>query len=106
MSVDRDKLGRLVREVWIAWAKEQSAPKPSWLVPYDELAEADKEVDRRIGETLFRAGLDAGAAPKPRRICADCAQPIDRHHKWHFGADGRVRHRVCGNPRYYHAAEK
>lgn len=105
MNVDRDKLGRLVREVWIKWAKEQPVAKSSWIVAYDQLSECEKEVDRRIGETLFRAGMDAGAAPKPRRVCADCAGPIDRYHKWHFGADGRVRHRVCSNPNYYHAAE-
>lgn len=52
----RERLGRLVREEWIAWAKEQSNPKPSWLVPWDGLSEPDKEVDRRIGERLFREG--------------------------------------------------
>lgn len=49
----RDHLGRIVREAWIAWAKEQPDPKPSWLVPYDELSEADKEADRRIGEAVW-----------------------------------------------------
>ena len=59
---DRDRLGRVVREAWIVWAKNQPDPKPSWLVPYDLLPEPDKEADRRIGEAfaefLFsRAGL-------------------------------------------------
>ena len=40
--------GKLVRNTWIAWAKEQPNPKPSWLVPWEELSEPDKEVDRRI----------------------------------------------------------
>jgi hypothetical protein len=57
---DRDDLGRMVREAWVAWAKEQCAPKPSWLAPYDDLSEADKEADRRIGKALYSAGLDAG----------------------------------------------
>lgn len=48
----RDRLGRRVRELWIQWAKEQVSPKPSWLVPYDELSEADKEADRCIGSGL------------------------------------------------------
>jgi hypothetical protein len=106
VNTERDKLGRLVREVWIAWAKEQPNPKPSWLVPYDQMAEPDKEVDRRIGETLFRAGLDIGSAtkPKPVRICADCGQPMRRYDKWRFGKDGRIRHRFCDNPEQYHAA--
>lgn len=46
----RDALGRVVREEWVAWAREQPDPKPSWLVPYDELPEGMKEADRRIGE--------------------------------------------------------
>lgn len=49
---NRDALGRRVREVWVEWAKRQPDPKPSWLVPWDELAERDKEVDRQIGETI------------------------------------------------------
>src|SRR5215469_2088071 len=42
--------GKLVRDTWIAWAKEQPNVKPSWLVPWEELSEPDKEVDRRIWE--------------------------------------------------------
>lgn len=58
--VDRESLGRLVRKVWIGWASEQPNPKPSWLVPWEDLSEPDREVDRRIGETLARAGISAG----------------------------------------------
>ena len=52
-SALREKLGRRVREVWIAWAGRQPSPKPSWLVPYDDLPEADKEADRCIGAALW-----------------------------------------------------
>jgi hypothetical protein len=62
--MDRDSLGRRVREVWVEWARHQPAPKSSWLSSYDELAEPDKEVDRRIGAALwgdgFAAGMEAG----------------------------------------------
>ena len=51
---DRDQLGRFVREAWVRWAQTQPVPKPSWLIPYDDLAEADKEVDRQIGEAIAR----------------------------------------------------
>ena len=51
-SERREQLGRLVRETWVAWAKEQPTAKPSWLVPWEELQEPDKEVDRRIGEAV------------------------------------------------------
>lgn len=52
----RDALGQMVRETWIAWAMIQPNPKPSWLVPWERLAESDREVDRLIGEALFRHG--------------------------------------------------
>ena len=50
--MDRDTLGQIVRSAWVSWASEQPDPKPSWLVPWDELSEPDKEADRRIGETV------------------------------------------------------
>jgi hypothetical protein len=59
LPLDRDQLGRIVREAWIGWANAQPAPKPSWLVPYDQLSETDKEADRRIGEAVAGAVLDA-----------------------------------------------
>jgi hypothetical protein len=51
-GLDREDLGERVREVWIDWAKTQPDPKPSWLLPWDEMSEKDREVDRRIGETI------------------------------------------------------
>lgn len=50
---DREFLGRVVRMEWMAWAQEQPVKKPSWLVPWDEMSEADREVDRRIGERIW-----------------------------------------------------
>ena len=49
---NRETLGRRVREVWVAWAKTQHEPKASWLLPWEELDERDREVDRQIGETI------------------------------------------------------
>lgn len=54
----RDDWGRLVRETWIRWARTQPDPKPSWLVPYDELSEPDREADRMIGEAVARAARE------------------------------------------------
>jgi hypothetical protein len=51
-KLDRETLGKLVRQTWIEWAKEQPNPKPSWLVEWDNLSEPDQEVDRRIGEAV------------------------------------------------------
>jgi hypothetical protein len=50
----RDDLGRMVREAWVRWAETQPNPKASWLVPYHELSETDKEADRQIGEAVAR----------------------------------------------------
>ena len=52
----RESLGRMVRQVWVAWALEQPSPKPSWLLPWEALDEGQREVDMRIGETLHEAG--------------------------------------------------
>ena len=37
----REDLGRLVRETWIAWAREQPDPKPSWLVPFSPMPSSE-----------------------------------------------------------------
>lgn len=57
---DRETGGQFVRKVWIAWAMEQPNPKPSWLVPWEELSEPDKEVDRRIFEACYASGRSDG----------------------------------------------
>lgn len=62
LPYDRDTLGRFVREAWVRWAEMQPEPKASWLLPYDELSEADKEADRQIGEAVARWTLIGDAA--------------------------------------------
>lgn len=62
-GVDREHLGQEVRAEWVAWAREQPNPKPSWLVPWEGLSEPDREVDRRIGERLFLLGQRATPTP-------------------------------------------
>lgn len=65
LEARRDKHGRRVRDIWIAWAKEQPdvADHPHWLTPWEDLDEEVREVDRRIGSALwgdgFRDGLEA-----------------------------------------------
>lgn len=49
----RNFLGRLVREAWVRWALTQPSPKPSWIEPWENLAEPDKEADRQIGEAIY-----------------------------------------------------
>jgi hypothetical protein len=50
---ERDRLGRIVRDLWISWAESQPNPKPSWLVPYDQLSDTYKEADIVIGVGLM-----------------------------------------------------
>lgn len=56
-GLDRETLGRKVREAWVFWAKDQLDPKPTWLVSYDDLSDADKEADRMIGEAIAKWAL-------------------------------------------------
>jgi len=49
----REALGRLVREVWVVWAHDRDGGKPHHLLPWEQLSADDREVDRRIGETLL-----------------------------------------------------
>lgn len=62
-------LGRLVRGVWVRWAKEQPDPKPSWLAGWDSLGEGQREVDIRIGRAVAKA-----AALFEREMCAQLAE--------------------------------
>jgi hypothetical protein len=59
---DREEAGRLVREIWVQWAREQPDPKPSWLLPWEDLDDGQREVDMRIGEALVAKGRAAGLA--------------------------------------------
>ena len=54
LNMTPDDLGREVRRAWIGWARKQHNPKPSWLVEYDDLSEADQKADRQIGEAVAR----------------------------------------------------
>lgn len=51
-SSERDELGQVVRNAWVRWAYKQYNPKPSWLVPWSRLPEADREADRCIADEL------------------------------------------------------
>lgn len=61
----RESLGRLVRETWVAWAREQPDPKPSWLLPWEELDQGQREVDMRIGAALFERSRVMPGIPAP-----------------------------------------
>ena len=47
--------GRLVRETWVRWAQRQPDTKPSWLVPWEDLGEDQREVDAEIELAVRKA---------------------------------------------------
>lgn len=51
--VQADDAGQVIRTAWMEWARTQPSPKPSWLVPWDQLSEADRDADRHIAEVLL-----------------------------------------------------
>lgn len=59
---DRETLGRMVRDVWLEHQRAKPHPKPENLRPWDELDEGAKEVEMKMGERLYWAGV-RGAAP-------------------------------------------
>ena len=73
----REPLGRLVRETWVAWACEQRDRKLSWLVPWDNLDDGQREVDMRIGEAVANYALTENAATYGVS-CVSCAGHLDR----------------------------
>jgi hypothetical protein len=61
MADDREPYGRLVRETWVNWAREQYRAKPSWITDWDELDDGQREVDMRIGSAVAAQAVhDAG----------------------------------------------
>lgn len=57
--MNREELGKIVRQTWIDYCVSIGDTKPSHLIPWDELSEIDREADRRIGEALFRTVLNS-----------------------------------------------
>lgn len=69
-ATEREALGRLVRDTWIAYCHEIGDNKQSHLAPWEDLSESDKEVDRRIGEAVARQMLAAVDALQAERVTA------------------------------------
>jgi hypothetical protein len=91
LPFDREALGRMVRDAWVRWAETQPSPKASWLVPYDELEEPDKEADRQIGEAVARWTLIGDAALAALK---DTQQPSRDHKKAPQGRCGKCLERL------------
>jgi hypothetical protein len=64
----REPLGRLIREEWVKWASEQPDPKPSWLLPWEELDAGQREVDMRMGAAVAAAERERAAGQIARHV--------------------------------------
>ena len=49
----REEIAETIRNAWVLWAKTQEHPKPSWLVPWDELDEPSRSADIAIADALL-----------------------------------------------------
>jgi len=80
-----DTLGRIVRDAWVAWAKRQPDPKPSWLIPWDECDEQTKDADRWIGihvaAYLGSPAHDKPAEAQAREAFTEAALAEHRHRR-------------------------
>ncbi len=52
----REKLGRVVRSIWVSYCREIGDINPAHVAPWETLSERDKEADRRIGLFLVEMG--------------------------------------------------
>jgi hypothetical protein len=64
-AITREQLGRIVREAWVEWAREQPGAKPSWLTGWDDLDKGQREADMRIGEAVAKAARADERASRP-----------------------------------------
>jgi hypothetical protein len=65
----REFCGKMIRYKWVKRCIETGDTKPSHLVPWEELNENDKEMDRILGETLYifgRYNIEDGDDPFDR----------------------------------------
>jgi hypothetical protein len=76
MPSRREILGRLVRKAWLTWARKQPDAKPSWLAPWEELGDGQREVDMIIGEAV--------AAAEQERILKRVQGYLDSIHEGSF----------------------
>lgn len=76
-QIDREWLGRLVRDAWVAYCHETGDTKPSHVAGWDSLSAWDKEADRRIGEAIARAVLPAARIAACHRVAAALQAILD-----------------------------
>lgn len=99
-TYQRETLARLVRETWVATVRDLIPdPKPSWVAPYDELDEFQREADARIGEAVagpLLAELEhaksaaAGSHEGVRLWMLDCGNLVQKHRERAGAAEAKL----------------
>lgn len=80
MTDPRIPYARLVRLVFVRWAREQRDPKPSWLLKWDEIDDGQKEVDMRIGEAVAAAERERiRLASRAQHVAQDLSSALTGH---------------------------
>ena len=97
ISDHRELLGRMVREAWVAWAKTQPNAKESWLVPWENLDEAQKEADRCIGDAVWRVAVHL-EEEQPCALCGNTPTEAVEAAKSHDAIAALAEPRCAGVP--------
>lgn len=58
--MNREILGKMVRDIWVAIARERGTDNPSNLIEWEDLDEENKEIDRIIGTIMYNYGYMNG----------------------------------------------
>lgn len=59
----REHFGRVLRDAWLGWARQQPDPKPSWLLPWEDLPAEHQEVDMLMAEAVLASVLELRELP-------------------------------------------
>ena len=110
VSVSREDLGRIVREVWVKYAESKPNPPAHHLTPWESLDYDNKEVDRLIGERVARIVLIADAASTvftdPAAILAahdaEVRKPLEAERERLVLALEEISKIVCGDSNWNH----
>jgi hypothetical protein len=93
LETGRERLGRLVRDTWVAAVRDLAEdPKPSWLIPWDDLDEFQREADMRIGEAVAARCEAAADAPPVAMLLPPVADfgPVRLELMGHRYREGRL----------------
>jgi hypothetical protein len=93
--------GKLVRDIWVKWAKKQENPKPHHLISWKQLDEKNKEVDELIGEAVATTAIIHFFKKLAKRMEDDSWSVVDVVRVTEVEKDGKKYGRVEGDSYWY-----